>query len=154
MAGETRAHAAAKGAIYRACYAALDAASSPCRAYVDGLAVVIDESTTFIPDVVVDCSDSADPDDRSAAQPVVVIEVISPSSRRKDLNEKLHGYFQVPSVMHYLVVDIGARRVIHQSRSGDPVNTRFVASGVVSLDPPGIRLDVDAFWRDLPPVSA
>ena len=76
MAGETRAHANAKGAIYRACYAALDAAGSPCRAYVDGLAVVIDESTTFIPDVVVDCSDSADPNDRSAAQPVVVTPVV------------------------------------------------------------------------------
>ena len=37
--------------------------------------------------------------------PIIVVEVLSPATRRIDTSDKLAGYFRVPSVAHYLIVD-------------------------------------------------
>ena len=75
--------------------------------------------------------------------PIVVVEVLSPSNAMKDLRDKLLGYFQVPSIVHYLIVDSDNRLVIHHARgSGDAIATRIVSNRSLRLDPPGIELDV------------
>jgi Uma2 family endonuclease len=46
---------------------------------------------------------------------VIVVEVISPTSAHSDTSAKLIGYFKLPSVQHYLVIDPDARTVTHHS---------------------------------------
>ncbi len=41
----------------------------------------------------------------TAPNPVVVVEVLSPSTRGIDTTVKLAGYFLVPSLKHYLIVE-------------------------------------------------
>jgi Uma2 family endonuclease len=72
---------------------------------------------------------------------VVVVEVLSPSNAMQDLRDKLQGYFRVPSIRHYLIVDPDKRLIIHHARGdGDLIATRIVSDGALSLDPPGIEL--------------
>jgi hypothetical protein len=54
------------------------------------------------------------------------------------------GYFGVPSVDHYLLVNTRNRTVIHHARAGEKgeIATRIDRDGAVRLDPPGIFLDV------------
>jgi Uma2 family endonuclease len=59
------------------------------------------------------------------------------------LRDKLQGYFRLPPIQHYLIVDPDKRIVIHHARaSGDVVATRIVSEGALRLEPPGIELVV------------
>ena len=62
----------------------------------------------------------------------------------KDLRDKLVGYFQVPSIVHYLIVDPDDRLVIHHARGGgDAITTRILSAGSpLKLDPPGLEMAV------------
>ena len=58
------------------------------------------------PDVVVYCDDAAfDPDHpHTLLEPLVLIEVLSPSTGRYDRNAKRDAYLKIPSLRDYLVV--------------------------------------------------
>ena len=69
--------------------------------------------------------------------------MISPGSQYIDTGLKLRGYFQVPSVMHYLVIDPERSLLIHHRRGeGDLLTTRIAADGEARLDPPGLTLNL------------
>ena len=78
--------------------------------------------------------------------PVVVVEVLSPSTRGRDAGAKLEDYFRLPSVRHYLIVKTDSRSVIHHRRgaSEGELLTRVTAVGELVLDPPGLSLPVDS----------
>lgn len=120
------------------------------RVYVDGISVKVNDRTSYIPDVLVDCATGFDPDDPVAAEPLVVIEVLSASSHMKDTVEKLDGYFSLPAIRHYLVVDAVKRRVVLHSRNGDSIATAILGGGTIRLDPPGTGVDLDTFWEGIP----
>jgi Uma2 family endonuclease len=70
--------------------------------------------------------------------PLIVVEVLSRSTRHIDLSAKLADYFHVPSIAHYLIVDPEKPRIVHHARGGDAIVTRIITEGEVVLDPPGI----------------
>jgi Uma2 family endonuclease len=73
--------------------------------------------------------------------------VLSPSTRHIDAQIKLAGYFRLPSVMHYLVIDPDKPLVLHHARNADgTILTRIVSDGVIGLDPPGIKIAVADFY--------
>jgi len=53
------------------------------------------------------------------SNPVILVEVASPSTRDFDDTVKLTGYFSLPSVHHYLIVDPEGPPVIHHRRQAD-----------------------------------
>ena len=76
--------------------------------------------------------------------PVIVVEVKSPSTAHMDTTAKLIGYFKLPSVCHYLFVDPDARRVTHHRRSADGgVSADTKTSGIIRLDPPGLTIEAN-----------
>jgi Uma2 family endonuclease len=80
---------------------------------------------------------------------------LSPSNALLDLRDKLQGYFRVPSIHHYLIVDPDKRLVIHQARARDEaVSTRIIKDGDIRLDPPGLTVPVDDFFEPAAPHSA
>jgi Uma2 family endonuclease len=75
--------------------------------------------------------------------PIIVVEVASPSTRRLDTSLKLGGYFSLPSVHHYLIVDPEGPPVVHHGRRPDgTILTSIVREGPFTLSPPGIELTV------------
>jgi Uma2 family endonuclease len=143
MAPERAAHARHKARIWRALTDAVDAAGLPCEALPDGMTVKIDEHTAYEPDAVVHC-EKALPDDAVIVQaPVIVVEVLSPSTATRDTGAKLADYFRLPSLHHYLIVRTDRPTAIHHRRGGgELIETRIVTSGAVLLDPPGITLEL------------
>lgn len=148
MSPETAGHAEMKGYIYSALIAAVRQRGLHCYVLPDGMTVRIDESTAFEPDALVYCGQKAYAITLEIPNPVIVVEVLSPSSHRIDLTYKLTGYFRLPSVMHYLIVDPSQPSIIHHARGADGVIlTRVVASGTIMLDPPGIELALADIYR-------
>jgi Uma2 family endonuclease len=149
MAAETVAHARIKRRIDHALGAALDQGGHECEVFVSGPKVRIDADTAFEPDVVVSCVEV--PDGLLVPEPLIVVEVLSPSTRDKDFTIKLAGYAGLPSVAHYLLVDTQRPLVVHHHRSpGEPeFRTSIARSGILRLDPPGLDLDLDAIYAGL-----
>ena len=99
-----------------------------------GLVVKAAAHTAFEPDVVVFAS-PMDDHDIIVPEPVMVAEVLSDSTARKDRRVKLDGYFNVPSIAHYLIVDWEEREIVHYRRDGVSIAKRVVRDGTLILEP-------------------
>ena len=144
-------HGHVKRIVANAFDAAIAKAKLPCRASVDSLAVKIDDSTVFLPDALVNCGAPIARSSLVAPNPVIVAEVISPTSTRCDLALKLANYFRHPGVQHYLIVVLENRTVIQHSRGeGEALRTRIGDLGDrLLLDPPGLAIAVSDLFGDL-----
>ncbi len=78
----------------------------------------------YEPDALVNCGAPMADDAVAAPCPVVVVEVLSPSTAATDTGGKLAGYFAVPSVAHYLIIHPTKRVVTHHRRVGGHMETR------------------------------
>jgi Uma2 family endonuclease len=147
MTPERAVHAEVKFAVQTALAEAIRGRKIPCRVLPDGMTVRIDDSTAHEPDALVYCGPRLAPSAIEVPNPVIVVEVLSPSTRHIDAQIKLAGYFRLPSVMHYLVIDPDKPLVLHHARNADgTILTRIVSDGVIGLDPPGIKIAVADFY--------
>ena len=143
MAPERAGHTRTKARAHRALEDAIAAPGLDCEAFADGMSVRIDEFTVYEPDVLVRCGPRTPDDAVEVSDPLVVVEVVSRSSRGIDTGAKFDGYFRLASVAHYLVIDAEARVIVHHRRDdGGEIATRIHRGGSLSLDPPGLVLDV------------
>ena len=72
---------------------------------------------------------------------------IAPATAATDHGRKLSGYFSLPSVQHYLILDPERRVAIHHKRGvGDAIETRVLSDGAIRLDPPGFQVAVKALF--------
>jgi Uma2 family endonuclease len=150
MSPERIIHGDTKYRVARSFDAAIAKAQVPCRFVLDSAAVRIDARNSYQPDVLVYCGEELAGDALIVADPIVVVEVLSPSNAMTDLRDKLQGYFRAPSIVHYLIVDPDKRLVIHHSRGqGDEVATRIVSDGDLALNPPGLTLAVTGLFAPI-----
>jgi Uma2 family endonuclease len=148
MAPERAAHARAKGRIFRALGDAIRAAGLPCEAFPDGMSVEVDAETIYEPDALVRCGEPLPDEAVKLDDPLVVVEVLSPSTQAVDAGAKLEDYFRLPSLRHYLLVKTGNRSVVHHRRGeAGRIETRILrGEGRLELDPPGLVLDIRTFF--------
>ena len=147
MAPERAAHALTKYAAQETLKAAIREAGLPCRMFPDGMTVRITSRTAFEPDALVVCPPPADLNTMEIPNPVLIVEVLSPSTAGDDHGVKLDGYFALPSVAHYLILDADRRVMIwHRRGSAGAIETRVVRDGVIRLDPPGFEAEAAAFF--------
>ena len=99
------------------------------------------DTTAYEPDALVYCGEKLPPEALEVPNPIIIVEVLSPSTRRVDVSLKLIGYFRLPSVAYYLIADPAQPSIVHHARqaNGD-ILTRIVTVGTVRLDPPGIEI--------------
>jgi Uma2 family endonuclease len=119
-------------------------ASRGCETLVDGPQILTDEISA-IPDVVVTCS-QLDLTTPVIVEPVIIVEVMSPSSEQDDTGLRWLAYRNIPSLRHYLVLSQNQRLVHVHSRAGDIWRERFLSAGTVDLDEPPLRLELDALY--------
>jgi Uma2 family endonuclease len=142
MSPERVIHARLKMRVWAALDRAIRDANLDCEALGDGITVEIDDETDYEPDAIVNCGARLDSDAIAATNPVIVVEVLSPSTQSIDSSEKLADYFRVPSIQHYLIVRAKRREIIHHARAGADIVSRPINIGAIRLDPPGISIDV------------
>lgn len=151
MAPERAGHASVKFAVQAALLSGIRQADLPCHMLPDGMTVRVDRHTAHEPDALVYCGDKLAASAIEVPNPIVVVEVLSPSTRHVDASAKLAGYFSLESVRHYLIVDPDRRVVIHHQRGeGDLIATRIASPGALRLDPPGIDLKVADVFEAAP----
>ena len=141
MSPQRAGHTRTKFRIQSALDRAIRANNLDCEMLPDGMTVRVDGATAYEPDALVQCGERLPDDAVHASRPVIVIEVLSPSTGGIDTGQKLDGYFRVPSVLHYLIVDPKRRLIVHHRRGADQlIETRIAATGTLDLTPPGLKL--------------
>ncbi|MEA2878856.1 MAG: hypothetical protein QOF14_4052 [Hyphomicrobiales bacterium] len=145
MSPEQVQHNRLKGAVYMALRRAVADQAIEAEAFTDGVTIPIDTHTAYEPDASVRLGPPLPGREMEVPDPVIVVEVISPTSAHSDTSAKLIGYFKLPSVHHYLVIDPDTRTVTHHKRGADGrISTETMSSGPLRLDPPGITIDTGA----------
>jgi Uma2 family endonuclease len=142
MAPERAAHNELKLELAIRLREAIRDAGMQCQVFTDGMTVRVDANTVFEPDASVRCGSALDPDAVEFSDPVIVVEVVSPSTQSTDSNLKLDQYFRLSSVHHYLIVRTTTPAVIHYYRTPDGLQPKIVQPGPLRLDPPGITLQI------------
>lgn len=125
-----------------------------CRVYNSDMAVRLSDTDVRYPDVSVFCGDQADrgrDGELAFSDPVVIVEVLSPSTAAKDRRVKLDEYAALPSVDTIVLIDPVAEvaRVVQRLGSGSWRDELFVEAHDVDL--PALRLTVphaEIFARD------
>jgi Uma2 family endonuclease len=149
MSPERVEHIETKFASALALKSAIARSGLPCHALADGATVPIDEHTAYEPDALVYCGDRLPHGAVAVPAPIIVVEVLSPSTAHTDTSAKLIGYFKLPSVRHYLVLDPETRIVTHHARTPDGTIALAllpVSAGQLRLGPPGIELEVASLF--------
>jgi len=149
MAPERALHATMKFAVQSALLSAIRKAEAPCRVLPDGMTVRIDQHTAYEPDALVYCGPKLAGSALEVPNPVILVEVISRSTRHTDAGAKLIGYFSLASVGHYLIADPDVKAVIHHGRDhSGTIRTSILREGSLRLDPPGIDLQLAEIFSD------
>lgn len=143
MASERIVHSRAKGAVYTALVRAVAKAGLPCEAFMEGPGVLTDDATSYQPDGLAQGGPRMPGNARTIDHPVIVVEILPPSTAYRDLGRNARNYFRVPSIAHYLIVDADDRVVTH-NRLGDHgvILSKDHTGGELVLDPPGLTVTV------------
>jgi len=134
-------HAKLKTRLTIALDRAIDVAGAACFVVSDGPLVRIDQHRAFQSDLLVANFPEPDRNSLEIANPLVVVEILSPSTATRDLTDKLAGYFSLPVVQHYLVVDPDEETILWYRRAADGGIDlpKTISTGSLQLYPPGIE---------------
>ncbi len=125
---------------------------TPCRTFINDMKLHVDAADAyFYPDVMVTCSkaDAADP--MIKREPVLVVEVLSPSTAAFDRGDKFAAYRNLASLREYLLVDTESRRcdLYRMGADGLWVLHPFAPEASVLLDSVALSMSAQALWDEV-----
>lgn len=143
MPSETFDHIDAKAYVWLVLKELVAASGLDLHVLNDGATVRIDAQNANGPDAVVYAGPKRSGNTIELSDPLIVVEVVSPTSASRDKVRKKADYFSLPSVEHYLVVEPDERCVIQFDRGNwQGEGRRLGEHDTVELSPPGLRLPV------------
>ena len=141
MAGGTYAHSAVQVNLLRDLGSKLR--GSGCRPYGPEMALRTSDWSIRYPDVVIDCGSLGEHlREKVLADPRVVVEVLSPSTRKEDLGVKLAEYRSVASVHTIAFVDPQDETIAVTRRTEHGGWTDVIFSAGSDLDIPAMGVTV------------
>jgi Uma2 family endonuclease len=128
---------------------------SPCRVISEaGIAIPDRRDTYYVADLAVTCA-PREPGRRMVVEPILVVEVLSPSTGQVDRWRKVADYRTLPSVQEIVVVFSDERRAEVQRRTADGWRVEdLIGKSEVALSCCSTPIPLDAVYRDLFPTEA
>ena len=125
----------------------------PCEVGVEAGIILPDrDDTWYQADLAIGCSGFTP--ERHLADPVLIVEVLSPSTSATDLARKLPDYRTLPSLRDILVVSSLEPRIEHFARAADGWKVQdHRGEGVVRIPALGVEVDLAALYHRLLPVA-
>jgi len=120
MSGASRAHSLIAGSVSHALYPQLRAAG--CNIFSGDMRVQVAAAGWYTyPDLVIACQDQhfGDAEVDTLLNPIVLIEILSPSTEKYDRGEKFARYQQLASLQEYLMIAQDQRQIEHYVRQPD-----------------------------------
>lgn len=95
--------------------------NTPCDTFSSDIKIRVGDLAFFYPDIIVACEDNTD-NNYYTESPVIIVEVLSKSTRRKDETTKRRLYQTLPSLQEYVLIeqDIVDIEICRRSQSWQP----------------------------------
>ncbi|HHC74306.1 MAG TPA: Uma2 family endonuclease [Thiothrix sp.] len=103
MAGASLKHNLINGNLYGLLWNQLR--NTTCFPMAGDMLVKTSDEKYRYPDLFVACDDDSSDDDYVREQPILVVEVLSTSTRRRDKTEKREEYIALPSLQEYVLIE-------------------------------------------------
>jgi Uma2 family endonuclease len=143
MSGATEAHNIICGNIFSFLHGKLD--SGPCRAFITEMKIRLEEGKRYYyPDIMVTC-EPFDAESVYKSKPVLIMEVLSPSTSMVDRREKMLAYRTISSLKEYVVIHQKQQLIEFHSRASDDdwVYQTLTGDNSLILDSiPNLRLEL------------
>ncbi|MEP7337684.1 MAG: Uma2 family endonuclease [Acidobacteriota bacterium] len=76
-----------------------------CEVFIENVKVKVSPTRYYYPDVVVSCNEPTEDEDAYIIEdPVMILEVLSPTTKRNDRVEKMNAYQKLASLREYIIV--------------------------------------------------
>ena len=129
--------------------------NSACRAYINDMKVKIAAvKSYYYPDIMVTC-ENFDAKSVSKSHPVLIVEVLSPSTAIIDLREKLRAYKKISSLIEYAIVHQDRQRIDLYRRDADGWEIIVFSKGeelvLESLPTGRLTLPLDSIYEGYDP---
>ncbi len=110
MVGATRQHVTIAGNLFT--LISMQLRGTGCRAYMSDMKLRVDAANAFFyPDLLVTCDAADHISENHLSAPVLVVEVLSPSTEAYDRGEKFAAYRLIQSLKEYALIDPDTRRI-------------------------------------------
>jgi Uma2 family endonuclease len=125
-----------------------------CRTYQGGMRVQADDDSKahdkYRPDVLVRCGPSENK--TYVTDPIVIVEVLSPSTMDNDRGRKLLFYKGMPTVQHIVLAYSDQMRIEHYAQKPDGWQLEVLTAPEdrLTLEAVGFEMDLDQVYYDLP----
>ena len=143
MAGASRSHNILTGNVWSAFMAHLD--GTRCISFSSDMKVNIDNQF-FYPDVLVTCDDDLG-DDYYTKAPIILVEVLSKSTRKMDKSFKLAAYKTIPSLLEYVFIEQEFAEIEICRRYSHWSSTHYFLGDDVHFESIDLTLSVEAIYR-------
>jgi len=122
--------------------------TSPCTTFNSDMTLKIDD-VCFLPDVMVSCHEKDLGESKTYIEfPKLVIEVLSPSTMRKDRGVKFQYYTNCPSIQEYVLISQDKMLVEVYTREGLEWEGREYTSGeTVEFKSIGLSFPIEKLYR-------
>jgi Uma2 family endonuclease len=117
---------------------------SPCATFMADIKVKLGGDYVY-PDVLVDCGKMRG-DDLFAGSPVIIVEVLSRSTRKTDMTTKLIRYINLPSLQEYVLIEADMVLVQVMRRSKGWMPEYFFLGDDVYFESIDLSLPVEAIY--------
>ncbi len=123
----------------------------PCRVYTSDMLVQVSENRYVFPDVVVSCDER----DRGVSDmlhyPRLIVEVLSPSTERRDRGKKFSYYRACPTIQEYVLVETDEQAVEVYRRASENLWTLhfFEADDYIELASLKVSFPVAALYENV-----
>jgi Uma2 family endonuclease len=148
MAGGTRGHAMVASDLLTALSTRLWGAG-PCVAHASSFKVRSPTGNARYPEVTIDCSRGG-AKDLYTSEPTLVAEVLSPSNRDKDADQRLADYKAIPSLEHIIVLSQDGPSIELWTRRKAAWSSKTIEGrdGALELPALGLSIPLEELYRD------
>lgn len=119
-------------------------AGKPCRPTTSDFLVRIklgNDEVMYYPDAMILCHPTRG-DEQFTTEPTVILEVLSPHTRRIDETQKLRDYLTIPTLQTYLLAETDSPTLTLYRRVGDSFERTLLSGLDATLDLPEVDLSI------------
>ena len=120
---------------------------TPCEPLSSDMLLEVSKTQYRYPDVMVICDDDSSNDDYIRKNPLIIVEVLSKSTRKKDKTEKRDEYLSLPSLQEYVLIEQDYAEIDVQRRNNSWQSAYYFLGDKITFESVDVTLSVEDIYQ-------
>ncbi len=148
MAGASEKHNLISGNFFYEISSKLRKNNSSCKTFTSDMKVKATSSNNnyFYPDTMVVCNDNSHDTDYTKNSPLIIVEVLSKSTRKIDTTIKMINYLNIPSLEEYVIIEQSICEVQVFRKSDNWKSTFYFLGDKISFESIDVTISVEDIY--------